>query len=98
MKLDIPPHIVYLQVCEHEREKGGKKSCGEEGTSLRESLKDRIKALDLGHKIRVMRTGCFDLCQQGPNVVMMPQNKWYQRVTQEDLPKIIEAAVGALSK
>jgi (2Fe-2S) ferredoxin len=95
MKIEKAPHLVYLQVCEHERN-DGKKFCGPEGANLRELLKSKIKSLDLSHKIRVMRTGCFDLCQQGPNVVMMPQNKWYQRVSEDDLPKIIEDAVQAL--
>ncbi len=88
------PHLVYLQVCEHERP--GEKCCFPDGPLLREKLKSQIKELKLSHKIRVMRTGCFDLCSKGPNVILMPDKIWFQQVTEADLPAIIERAVASL--
>jgi (2Fe-2S) ferredoxin len=38
----------------------------------------------------VSNTGCFGLCEQGPIVVVYPDNVWYGSVEPDDVEEIIE--------
>ena len=38
----------------------------------------------------VSNTGCFGLCEQGPVVVVYPDNVWYGSVTPDDVEAIME--------
>jgi (2Fe-2S) ferredoxin len=81
----------YILVCENERE-DGRECCAPEGAVIRETLKNEIKAQGLASQIRVSRTGCLDVCADGPTVLMMPDNLWFKQVGLEDLPRILEIA------
>ena len=63
-----------------------------EGGRIRELLKSFVKERGLAARIRVSRAGCLDLCAEGPNVLLMPDNKWFSRVTEEDLAQILREA------
>ena len=86
-----PPFIKYLFVCENERPAGD--CCSKNGQRLRESLKDTVKARGLAGKIRVSRSGCLDVCSEGPNVLLMPDNVWFKHVADADLNAILERAL-----
>src|SRR5258708_6141266 len=60
--------------------------------ALRAYAKDRIKALGLsGHgKIRVNNSGCLDRCEEGPVIVVYPDNVWYTYVDKNDIDEIID--------
>ena len=75
-------------VCENERE--GKACCAPEGNRLRESLKNSVREMGLAAEIRVSRSGCLDVCAEGPNVLIMPDNIWFHGVQESDLPKILD--------
>ena len=62
------------------------------GTVLREALKKSVKDAGLADSIRVSRAGCLDLCKHGPNVLMMPDNKWFSGVRESDLKEIMREA------
>lgn len=95
MEQSKPAFKKYLFVCENVREKG-KDCCGEAGSDLRESLKKAVEKKGLSEKIRVSRTGCLDVCSEGPNVLLMPDNLWFKRVGEKDLETILEKAVEGL--
>ena len=59
---------------------------------MRELLKKSVKEAGLASSVRVSRAGCLDLCEQGPNVLLMPDNKWFSRVQESDLEEIVREA------
>ncbi len=95
METSKPHFAKYILVCENLREKGD--CCGPEGSQLRETLKDLVKKKGLAGNIRVSRTGCQDVCSEGPNVLLMPDNVWFKRVRIEDIEAIVEKAAKGLS-
>lgn len=85
-----PRHRLYIQVCEHAKPAG--KSCGAVGAPLREALKARVAALGLAKEIRVMKSGCFGVCEEGPNVFLFPHGVWFHSVGPDDLEAILQRA------
>jgi len=45
---------------------------------------------NLKGKVRVVRSGCLDVCAFGPNMIIWPEGLWYMKVTKEDVPQISE--------
>ena len=90
MEVHKPPFQKYLFVCENAREKGS--CCMPQGAKLREALKNKVKDSGLSSSIRVSRSGCLDLCEEGPNVLLMPDNRWFSLVSEGDLDEIVREA------
>lgn len=57
--------------------------------SLRQLMTNEIDRQGLSEEIRVVETGCFGLCEQGPVVVVYPEGAFYARVTPADIPVIV---------
>ncbi len=86
------PYARTLFVCTHTRE-GGRVACanpGRPGLELCEALKEGVKAAGLKGKVRVARSGCLDLCEQGPNAFLYPSGEWFSGLTLEDVPALVE--------
>ena len=45
--------------------------------------------------IFVSNTGCFGLCEEGPIVVVYPDNVWYGKVGEDDVTEIVEEHLAA---
>jgi (2Fe-2S) ferredoxin len=58
---------------------------------MREYAKTKVKALGLAGegKARINMAGCLDRCEQGPVIVVYPEEVWYTYVDQEDVDEII---------
>ena len=80
----------YIFVCENQKADGA--CCGLQGAQIREELKKRVKALGLDTEIRVSRSGCIDVCSEGPNVLLLPQNLWFKKVSSSDVEQILQKA------
>ncbi len=92
----VPPRFKkYLFVCENSRPEGD--CCAPEGTALRERLKEAVKMRGLARSVRVSRSGCLDVCAEGPNVLLMPDNVWFKRVADSDLETILARAAEGLT-
>lgn len=52
-------------------------------------LEDQLKAQSLDKEIKVVRTGCFGLCEAGPVVIVYPEGTFYSRVKPEDVEEIV---------
>ena len=39
--------------------------------------------------MRVAKSGCLDLCEQGPNAFVYPGGEWLSGVTAADVPDIV---------
>ena len=61
--------------------------------TMQSYAKDRIKALKLSGpgKIRINKSGCLDRCEEGPVLVVYPDNVWYTYVDKNDIDEIIDS-------
>ncbi|OIO38409.1 MAG: hypothetical protein AUJ72_02605 [Candidatus Omnitrophica bacterium CG1_02_46_14] len=96
METSKPAFEKYIFVCENQREQG--QCCAPEGSVLREALKKAVKVRGFSDKIRVSRSGCLDVCAEGPNVLLMPDNIWFKRVDKNNIAQIMERAIRGLSR
>ena len=60
---------------------------------LMDNLNKYIKENGLENDVRVIQTGCFGFCAQGPIVKVMPDNVFYVQVTPDDAKEIIESHI-----
>ena len=51
---------------------------------------EELEERGLSGEVMVSNTGCFGLCEQGPVVVVYPDNVWYGSVTPDDVEAIME--------
>lgn len=66
--------------------------CNAKGASrVRDYAKQKIKELGLSGKgkVRINQAGCLDRCEQGPVIVVYPEEVWYTYVDEEDVDEII---------
>lgn len=83
-------HHVFF--CCNQREKGSR-CCNEQGASeLRDYAKKRVKALGQSGegKVRINMAGCLDRCDEGPVLVVYPDEVWYTYVDRDDIDEIVE--------
>ena len=86
------PYEKTLFVCTYVRE-GGRVACanpGRGGLELCDALKAAAKEAGLKGKVRVARSGCLDLCEQGPNAFLYPSGEWFSGLTAADVPALVE--------
>ena len=57
---------------------------------LMDNLNQYLKENGLENDVKVVQTGCFGFCAQGPIVKVMPDNVFYVQVTPEDAKEIVE--------
>ncbi len=55
-----------------------------------DAFEQQLKKHQLDQEIRVVKTGCLGLCAKGPNVVIYPEGIYYNFVSAEDVPEIVE--------
>ena len=82
-------HHVFF--CTNERD-DGRPSCGERCASdLRDYAKKKCKSLGLSGqgKVRVNNAGCLDRCEEGPIIVVYPEEVWYHYDTEADVDEIV---------
>ena len=91
------PHRRIVFVCTNQREPGDRVCCADRGgAALREHLKDLVKRRGLRGRIRISQSGCLDRCEDGPNIMVFPDNVWYSSVQLEDLPAILDDLIASL--
>ncbi len=54
-----------------------------------EAFEAEIDKAGLAGEVRVVRTGCFGLCELGPIVVVYPEGTFYSRITVDDVSLIV---------
>ena len=89
------PYQKTVFVCTHSRA-DGKTSCanpGRGGDLIAAALKEEVKKAGLKGKIRVAKSGCLDLCEQGPNVLIYPSGEWLCGVKLDDIPAVLKKIV-----
>lgn len=82
----------HIFICTNRREEGDPKgSCAQKGSEeIRDIFKKELHARGLKTKVRANKSGCLDVCEHGPNVVIYPEGVWYSHVSRDDVVEIIE--------
>ena len=90
MQEQLVPFQRIIFVCLNERPAGETCCASSDSAPILEALKTQVKSAGLKGKVRVSRSGCQDLCAQGPNVMLFPEYRWFHHVTLADVPRIVE--------
>ncbi|HWR39634.1 MAG TPA: 2Fe-2S ferredoxin [Patescibacteria group bacterium] len=82
----------HIFVCTSSRVNGQQKGfCHSKASvDIVNAFMEEIDDRDLGGQVFVSNTGCFGICEQGPIVVVYPDNVWYGSVTAEDVEAIMD--------
>ncbi|MBQ9154339.1 MAG: NADH-quinone oxidoreductase subunit NuoF [Solobacterium sp.] len=54
-----------------------------------ENLEENLRKFGLDEEVKVVKTGCFGLCQKGPIVAVYPDKIFYSHVKPEDAERIV---------
>lgn len=82
----------HLFICTNQRTEGTRPSCGEQhGLALVAAFKKTIKDSGINYPIRAQKSGCLDLCEQGPTVVVYPEGVFYGNVQLSDVEEIVNS-------
>ena len=78
-------------VCTNRRADGSRVDCGSRGgEAICEALKDEVKKRGLKGKVRALKSGCMDICELGPNVMIYPEGALESDVKVEDIPTLAD--------
>jgi (2Fe-2S) ferredoxin len=83
----------HLFICCNQRAEG-ETCCNDHGSSrLLDYMKDRVKALGLAGpgQVRVNKAGCLGRCDNGPVMVVYPEETWYTFIDETDIDEIIDS-------
>ncbi|HIK14216.1 MAG TPA: (2Fe-2S) ferredoxin domain-containing protein [Leptolyngbyaceae cyanobacterium M33_DOE_097] len=88
-KTKVKPKVKVL-VCQKSGclKKGGK--------GLLQQLEQILRDRNLDSHVKVQSTGCLKHCSSAPNVVMIPGNHRYTKVSSKAVPKIVEGVAQKL--
>ncbi|MBE5778635.1 MAG: NADH-quinone oxidoreductase subunit NuoF [Clostridiales bacterium] len=68
----------------------GGTGCTSSGSAeLIKRFEEQLAANGLDKEVKVVRTGCFGLCEAGPVVIVYPEGTFYSRIKVEDVDEIV---------
>ena len=68
----------------------GGTGCTSSGSQqIQDAFEVEIEKNDLQDEIKLVRTGCFGLCELGPVVIVYPDGTFYSRVSVDDVAEIV---------
>lgn len=73
----------YVLVC------GGTGCHASNGVEIFTNFQKAVEENNLADRVKVVRTGCFGFCEQGPIVKIVPDNTFYVRVGADDVSEIV---------
>jgi len=84
--------LRHIFVCTSSRANGQQKGfCHtKDGVAVVGKFLEELDERGLSGEVMVSNTGCMGLCEQGPIVVVYPENVWYGGVTTKDVETIME--------
>lgn len=59
-------------------------------TEVLTGLEKEIESSGMADQVKVVKSGCFGFCMQGPVMIVYPEGIFYTRVHPEDIPEIID--------
>jgi len=82
-------HVFF---CTNQRD-DGRACCADcDAQAMRDYAKAESKRLQLAGpgKVRINTAGCLDRCDEGPVIVIYPEETWYTYVDKEDIDEILQ--------
>ena len=68
----------------------GGTGCSSSGSAeLIRLFEENIAKAGLDKEVKVVRTGCFGLCEMGPIVIVYPEGAFYSRIRPENVEEIV---------
>jgi len=82
---------IHVFCCINERAPGHPRgSCTARGSqALQAYMKAQGKALGLGSRVRINKSGCLERCELGPTMVIYPEGVWYTYNSEADIDEIL---------
>lgn len=85
----------HIFICTNDRgsdhPRGDCVRCG--GLDIRMRFVHLINKNGLKGKVRANKSGCLDVCEIGPAVVIYPQNIWYTGISIDNVDEIFEKSI-----
>ena len=75
---------LHLMVC------GGTACVSNKAFEIKDALVKEIKKQGLENEVLVVTTGCNGFCEAGPLLVVKPDDIFYNRISLEDVPHLVE--------
>ncbi|MBI4858597.1 MAG: NADH-quinone oxidoreductase subunit NuoF [Acetobacterium woodii] len=69
---------------------GGTGCTSSNSEAIMTELNENLAKNQLDNEVKVVQTGCFGLCEEGPIMVIYPEGTMYCRVDVKDVPEIVE--------
>lgn len=80
-------HKIDILVC-------GVAGCASSGSlKIADAIDEQIRVHNLGEEVKVIKTGCFGMCAEGPIVMICPEHVMYTKVTEEDVREIFDSHI-----
>ena len=85
----------HIFICTNDRgENSSRQSCGNcGGLDIRMKFVKLINDSGLKGKVRANKSGCLDICEQGPAIVIYPKGFWYLGIVEKNIEKIFKYSV-----
>ena len=83
----------HIFVCTNQRPEGHPRGCCQSKNSedLIKAFKQGLSQVGLSQEVRAQKSGCLDVCEFGPAVVIYPEGIWYGKVSAEDVSEIVQS-------
>lgn len=82
--MELKTYRTHVLVC------AGTACVSNKSLEIRAAFEREIKRLGLEDEVQVIDTGCNGFCERGPIAVVKPDDVFYQRLTEEDIPFLVE--------
>ena len=84
-------HHVFF--CCNQRDPPERCCANNDALALSAYAKQRIKALGMSGpgRVRINKAGCLDRCEEGPVIVVYPEEVWYTYSSRADIDEIIDS-------
>lgn len=61
--------------------------------AVRQTLQKEIETRNLSREVELIETGCNGFCAAGPILVVQPEQYFYQKLTADDVPELVETQI-----
>lgn len=90
--MNKPYYQRHVFFCTNQKAEGKKCCQNADAEAMSQYAKQKLKVLGLDGegKIRVSKSGCLGRCDEGPCLVVYPEQTWYTYHDSDDIDRIIE--------
>ncbi len=81
----MPQYRHHILVCQ------GTGCLSSGSTGVLNSLTSEVRSQGLKQQVRVVKSGCFGFCMQGPVMIVYPEGVFYTQVQPDDVPEIVSS-------